>query len=86
MQSYSIIIKYDIFFNFRFTENTIFLTIAENQENDIYAERFYENVVFHALSFVYHFQTLNLNPIEYLRLTNCYGKASKKRMPWHSET
>ena len=35
---------------------------------------------------VYRFQTDNLNPIEYLRFTNYYGKANKKRMPWHSET
>ena len=40
--------KYDIFFNFRFTENMIFPTNAENLENnDIYVQRFYENVVFH---------------------------------------
>ena len=42
--------KYDIFFNFRFTENMIFRTNAENLENnDIYIQRFYENVVFHAV-------------------------------------
>ena len=34
---------------------------------------------------VYRFLVLNLNSIEYLGLTNCYGKANKKRMPWRSE-
>ena len=32
------------------------------------------------------FQTLNRNLIEYPRFTNCYGKHSKKRMLWQSET
>ena len=40
---------------------------------------------FHS-SFVYRFQTINLNPIKYLRLTNCYGKVNKKYMFWQSET
>ena len=26
------------------------------------------------------------NSIEYPMFANCYGKANKKRMPWHSET
>ena len=29
--------------------------------------------------FVYCFQVLNLNSIEYLRFTNCYGRANKKK-------
>ena len=41
--------KYDIFFNFSVTENMIFSSIAEYQENIIYVERFYENVIFHAV-------------------------------------
>ena len=36
--------------------------------------------------FVYRFQTLKLNPVEYLRFINCYEKAKKKRMPWFSDT
>ena len=36
--------------------------------------------------FFYLFQALNINVIEYLRFTNCYGKANKKRKSWHSET
>ena len=35
--------------------------------------------------FVYPFQALNLNSIDYLRFTNCYGKASKKCISWHNE-
>ena len=43
--------KYDIFFNFRFTENMIFPSIAENQEKyDIYVEHFYKNIVFRAVA------------------------------------
>ena len=34
----------------------------------------------------YRFQALKLNLVEYLRFTNCYGKANKKRISWHSET
>ena len=37
-------------------------------------------------SFVYRFQALNPNSIEYLRFINCYGKANKKRISWQSET
>ena len=37
-------------------------------------------------SFVYRFQALNQNSIEYLRFINCYGKANKKHISWHSET
>ena len=32
------------------------------------------------------FQALKLNSIQYLRFTNCYGKATKKRISWHRET
>ena len=36
-------------------------------------------------SLVYRFEALNPNSIEYLRFINCYGKANKKRISWHSE-
>ena len=36
--------------------------------------------------FVCRFQALNLNSIECLKFTNCYGKANKKQIYWHSET
>ena len=36
-----------ILFNFRFTENMIFPSIAENQEKMIYVKRLYKNAVFH---------------------------------------
>ena len=35
---------------------------------------------------VYRFQPLKLNSAEYLRFTNCYEKANKKRRSWHSKT
>ena len=37
-------------------------------------------------SFDYHFQALNPNSIGYFRFIDCYGKANKKRISWHSET
>ena len=40
----------------------------------------------HTTQFVYRFQVLKLNLVEYLRFTNCYGKANKKRISWHIET
>ena len=41
--------KYDIFYNFPFTENMIFpVKCGKSRQYDIYAERFYENVIFHA--------------------------------------
>ena len=36
--------------------------------------------------FVYCFQTLKLNSIEYLRFNDCYVKVNKEHMLWHSET
>ena len=36
-------------------------------------------------SFVYCFQALSPNSVEYFRFINCYGKAKKKRRSWHSE-
>ena len=36
--------------------------------------------------FIYRFQALNLNSIEYSRFTNCYGIADEKRISWHRET
>ena len=42
--------KYDIFFNFRFTGNMIFPSIAEvSRKYDIYVKLLNENVVFHAV-------------------------------------
>ena len=38
--------KYDIFFNFRFTENMIFLQIAENQENMIFTLSVFTKMLF----------------------------------------
>ena len=35
---------------------------------------------------VYRFQVLNLNSIEYLRFSNFYWKANRKRVFWHSKT
>ena len=35
---------------------------------------------------VYCFQALMLNLVEYFKFTNCYGKANKERIFWHSET
>ena len=42
--------------------------------------------VFTYSEFVYRFQALKLNLVEYFRFTNCCGKANKKRISWHSET
>ena len=42
--------------------------------------------VFTYYSFFYRFQTLKLNLVEHFRFTNCYGKANKKRISWHSGT
>ena len=42
--------KYDIFFDFRFTEKyDISVNCGKSRKYDIYVERFYENVVFHAV-------------------------------------
>ena len=40
----------------------------------------------HTTEFFCRFQALKLNLVEYLKLTNCYGKANKKRISWQSET
>ena len=40
----------------------------------------------HTRQFIYRFQAIKLNLVEYFRFTNCYGKANKKRISWHSET
>ena len=41
---------------------------------------------FHVNTSVYRFQALKLNPVEYLRFANCYGKASEEAHACHSNT
>ena len=41
-----IVRKYDILFNFRFTENMIFSSIAENQENMIFTSNVITKMLF----------------------------------------
>ena len=44
--------KYDIFFNFRFTEIWYFRQLGKSKKCDVYVERFYENV-FYAVFFMF---------------------------------